>query len=107
MPSQYSAARSLLPHFLALMYTLALIYASLQPFNPWIAPLPGTPFFLFAPWPRWTRFDVLANMLAYAPLGVFVALLRRQQSAPGRFFYALAAGALLSFALESAQMFLP
>ena len=60
--------RSRLPHFLAALYGLAIVYASLQPFANWVGPAPGTPFFLFAPWPtRWTRFDVLANVLAYAP----------------------------------------
>ena len=67
MPLHHSPARSLLPHFLALLYTLALVYASLQPFAPWIEPLPETPFFLFAPWPpRWTRFDAIANTVPEA-----------------------------------------
>jgi hypothetical protein len=40
---------------------------------------PETPFFLFAPWPpRWTRFDAIANTVAYMPFGFFVALLRRR-----------------------------
>jgi len=108
MPLHYSPARSLLPHFLALLYTLALVYASLQPFAPWIEPLPGTPFFLFAPWPpRWTRFDAVANTVAYMPLGFFVALLRRRQSPLGRLLTAICVGAVLSFALETAQMYLP
>jgi hypothetical protein len=46
---------SLLPHFLVVLYALAIVYASLQPFAPWITPPPGTPFFLFAPWGRWPR----------------------------------------------------
>lgn len=108
MPLHYSSARSLLPHFLALLYTLALVYASLQPFSPWIAPVPGTPFFVFAPWPpRWTRVDVIANAVAYVPFGLFVALLRPGQSPLGRLLTAISAGAALSFALETAQMFLP
>ena len=41
-----SAPRSLLPHFLAALFGLATFYASLQPFEPWLAPAPGAPFFL-------------------------------------------------------------
>ena len=99
---------SLLPHFLVGLYVLAIVYASLQPFAPWIAPPPGTPFFLFAKWPpRWTRFDVIANVVAYAPLGFFVALVPRRRPPLGRLSVAIATGAGLSFALESLQMFVP
>jgi VanZ family protein len=100
--------RSLLPHYLALLYGLAIAYASLQPFGDWIAPAPGTPLFLFAPWPpRWTRFDVIANVVAYAPFGFFVALVPRRPRALAQLSVAVAAGATLSFAMETAQMFLP
>jgi len=100
--------RSLLPHYLALLYGLAIAYASLQPFGDWIAPAPGTPLFLFAPWPpRWTRFDVIANVVAYAPFGFFVALVPRRPRALAQLAVAVAAGATLSFAMETAQMFLP
>jgi len=103
-----TAPRSLLPHFLAALYGLAIAYASLQPFEPWMAPAPGTPFFLFAPWPpRWVRYDVVTNVVAYVPYGFFVALLPRRQSQGGRLSVAIAAGALLSFAMESLQMLLP
>ncbi len=99
---------SLLPHFMVVLYGLAIVYASLQPFSPWIAPAPGTPFFVFAPWPpHWTRFDVIANIAAYAPFGFFVALVPRRRPPLGRLSVAIAAGAALSFALESMQMFVP
>jgi VanZ family protein len=99
---------SLLPHFLAALYGLSIAYASLQPFGQWIVPEPATPFFLFAPWPpRWTRFDALANMLAYLPFGFFAALVPRRRSAWSRLSVAVAAGGALSFVLESLQMFLP
>jgi VanZ family protein len=102
------APRSLLPHFLAALYGLAIAYASLQPFSPWIVPPPDVPFFLFAPWPpRWTRFDALANIAAYAPFGLFVALVPRRQRPASRLALAIAAGAALSFALETLQMFVP
>lgn len=99
---------SLLPHFLAALYTFAIVYASLQPFAPWIAPDPGTPFFLFGPWRvRWTRFDFVVNALAYLPLGFFVALVPRRRPPFGRLSVAMAAGVALSFAMETLQMFLP
>jgi VanZ family protein len=100
--------RTLLPHFLALICALALAYASLQPFAPWIAPPPDSPFFMFAPWPpRWTRFDLAANMLSYIPFGFFVALMPRRRPAGARLSVAVAAGAALSFAMETLQMFMP
>jgi len=100
--------RTFLPHILGILYGLAIAYASLQPFVPWIPPPPGTPFWPFAPWPpRWTRFDVIANALAYVPFGLFVALIPRRASPLARAGVALAAGVTLSFSLETLQMFLP
>ena len=99
---------SVLPHFLVILYGLAITYASLQPFSPWITPPPGAPFFLFAPWPpRWTRFDLAANALAYVPFGFFVALVPRGRPPAGRLSVAVAAGAAMSFAMETLQMFVP
>jgi VanZ family protein len=103
-----TASRSHLAHFLAVLYGLAIAYASLQPFAPWIAPAPGTPFFVFAPFPpRWTRFDAIANVVAYVPFGFFVALIPRRRSLPRAVFVALVAGGALSLAMETTQMFLP
>ena len=108
MPDHHAAARSLLAHYLALVYGLAIVYASLQPFAVWIAPVEGSPFFLFAPWPpRWTRFDAIANVTAYLPFGLFMALVPSRRSALARIAVAVGSGALLSFAMETAQMFLP
>lgn len=101
-------ASSRLPHFLAAIYGLAIFYASLQPFAPWIAPPPDTPFFLLgARPPRFTRFDLLANILAYVPFGFFVALMPRQRSPRGRLGVAILAGVGLSLPLETLQMFTP
>jgi VanZ family protein len=100
--------RTLLPHVLAILYGLAIAYASLQPFAPCIPPHEGTPFWPLAPWPlKWTRFDVVANALAYLPFGVFVALIPHRASPLLRTGIALAAGAILSFGMETLQMFLP
>jgi VanZ family protein len=100
--------RTLLPHVLAILYGLAIAYASLQPFAPWIPPHEGTPFWPLAPWPpKWTRFDFLANALAYLPFGLFVALIPHRASPLLRVGVALAAGVVLSFGMETLQMFLP
>lgn len=100
--------RTLLPHALALLYGAAIAYASLQPFAPWLAPAEGAPFWPFAAWPpRWTRSDVLANVLAYLPFGLFIALTPRRATPAARAARALAVGMTLSFALETLQMFLP
>lgn len=97
-----------LPGYLAGLYALMIVYASLEPFSGWMAPLPGTPFFLFAPWPpRFTRFDVAVNILAYAPLGFLVTLCGTGRSAHLRLLQATGAAALLSMAMEAMQMFIP
>lgn len=94
---------------LAWMYVLLIGYASLYPFDQWriqgIAPWA----FLLAPLPRyWTGFDVISNVLGYAPLGFLCALAihRTRPRAPAVFWATLAAAAL-SLTLESLQMFLP
>jgi VanZ family protein len=108
MPDHPAAAPSHLPHYLALLYGLAIVYSSLQPFANWMAPTAGTPFFLFAPWsPRWTRFDVAVNVAAYAPFGFFVTLIPQRRPPLARLAAAVTAGAALAFALEAAQMYVP
>ena len=103
-----SGRGSLLPLFLATLYGLAIVYASLQPFLNWMAPIPGAPYFLFASWPpRWVRYDLIANMMAYLPLGFFVGLIPRRGAGSRRLVVAVFTGAVLSLAMESLQMFLP
>lgn len=97
-----------LPHVLAALYCVAIVYVSLEPFAPWLTPPPGTPFFLFEGWPaRWTRYDAALNVLAYAPLGFFLALLRRGATPLARIVQGAAIGAVLSFAMETLQMYIP
>jgi VanZ family protein len=97
-----------LPQYLATLYGLMIVYASLEPFSGWMAPLPDTPFFLFEPWPpHFTRFDIVVNVLAYVPFGFLLALIGTQRRPAARLATAIGAGAILSFAMESTQMFLP
>lgn len=99
---------SRLPQYLALFYGLMIVYASLEPFSGWMAPLPGTPYFLFAPeHARVVRSDVMINVLAYAPFGFFLALIGERRSSAARLATGVGIGALVSLAMESAQMFLP
>ena len=110
MPSSTAAPRHVptrLPQYLATLYGLMIVYASLEPFSGWMPPLPESPFFLAEPWPsRIPRFDIAINVLAYAPFGFLVALVGMRPPAV-RVTTAVGAGALLSFAMECAQMFLP
>jgi VanZ family protein len=105
---QSSRPHSWLPHAFALLYGMAIAYASLQPFAPWIAPVDDAPF-----WPlaqgslRWTRNDVLINIVAYLPFGLFVALVPRRASPLVRASLAVVAGFALSFTLETLQSYLP
>ncbi|HZI82281.1 MAG TPA: VanZ family protein [Casimicrobiaceae bacterium] len=99
---------SRLPQYLALLYSLMIVYASLEPFSGWLKPLPGTAYFLFATErARFTLFDVALNVAAYAPFGFFLALTGARRSAIARFAVGTGIGALLSLSMESLQMFLP
>jgi len=99
---------TLLPQCFAVVYGLMIVYASLEPFSGWTAPAPETPFFLLAPWPpRFARADIVINVVAYIPFGFFAALIGRRRAPAARFAIGTLAGASLSFAMESVQMFLP
>lgn len=86
-----------------------IVYASLYPFDQWrdqgIAPWE----FLTAPWPKyWTGFDVVANVLGYAPLGFFLTLSAMRMGWRGGVVVACTlAAALLSFSMEGLQSYLP
>ncbi len=96
---------------LALAYTALVLYASLYPFLDWRWP-PGLALDDLArlPWPPWTdHFDVVFNLLGYAPLGVLLvlAVLRSGGGLPWALALGLAGPAALSYATELAQQFLP
>lgn len=104
MKARTTAARSL-----SWLYAGLIVYASLYPFEGWrvqgIAPWS----FLLAPLPRyWTAFDVVSNVIGYAPLGFLgcLAVLRTRPRLPA-VLTITALALFLSFALESLQMFLP
>lgn len=80
-----------------------VLYASLYPFEGWRWP-PGRtlPELLTLPWPRYREaFDLASNFAGYLPLGLLLALAWRRPLG------AVVAAALLSYALEVAQQFLP
>ncbi len=107
--SRCAGSFSLLPRYLALCYLALIVYASLHPFSGWrtagVTPLT----FLEAGWPRyWTAFDLIINVIAYCPLGLFLA-----QSIRGRMgnlaasITAFVLGAAVSLIMESMQTYLP
>ena len=104
--SDATGLRTRLPHVLATLYGVAIVYASVEPFQPWLPPPAGTPFFLFDA-ARWVRSDTLLNVFAYVPFGFFVALLRHGATPARRIVHGVVIGAAMSFAMESLQMYVP
>jgi VanZ family protein len=100
---------STLARYLFVACLLLVVYASLYPFSGWRDQ--GLPAFAFvtAPFTRPIQwFDVVANVLGYIPLG-FLAVLAtypRLRGSAGVAF-GVACSILLSFALESLQLYLP
>lgn len=94
------------------LYTLAIVYASLNPFFGWRLP---EAFGLFS-WPRYhSGFDVIINVFAYAPFGGMLAAMQmrragRRQPAfdPAQVLLrTVFAGFMLSLMIESLQTWLP
>jgi VanZ family protein len=94
---------------LAWTYAVLIVYASLYPFDNWriqgIAPWA----FLTAPLPQyWPGFDVLSNVLGYAPMGFLLALaLHRTRHEWPAIWIATLSAAGLSLCMETLQTFLP
>ncbi|MEY2620428.1 MAG: hypothetical protein RIT26_248 [Pseudomonadota bacterium] len=103
-PQAHTSARPL-----AWLYAALIVYASLSPFGPWrdqdIAPWA----FLAAPrTPYWSAFDIIANLLGYAPLGFWVALaFLRLGHTHGAWWRGWLAGSILSLLMEGLQTYLP
>ncbi|WP_084652112.1 VanZ family protein [Ottowia thiooxydans] len=99
-----SAARPL-----SFLYAALIVYASLYPFSGWRDQGLSPWAFTAAPLPQyWTRFDIIANVVGYVPMGFLLtlALLRAQWRWPAVVLGALVT-ALLSFTMESLQSYLP
>ncbi len=96
---------------LVLVYAALVLYASLYPFSGWRwPPGPSVGALLALPWPPWRDpFDVSANVLGYMPLGalLYVAQVRAGRSLWPAALMAVLAPALLSYATEVTQQFLP
>ena len=106
MPSSPTRKTSAWP--LTLAYLALVIYASLYPFENWRNQGVEPWAFLFQPWPKyWTKFDVIINMLGYAPLGFLASLsaLRTGRSKHAIWLVTLFI-LLLSFCMESTQNYL-
>lgn len=94
------------------IYALAIAYASLNPFFAWRWP---EAFTLFV-WPRYVNsFDIVVNVVAYAPLGGLLVERHLQKSHEAAeplvmtriWWHSVLAGALLSLVMEILQAFLP
>ena len=98
---------------LALVYVALIFYASLYPFH-WHARGIVPVAFLWAPFPRyWSAFDVVINLLGYAPLGALLALtvlqggVLPQGSQRHALWLAVLFSAVLSLCMEVLQVFIP
>lgn len=90
-------------------YTLAIVYASLNPFYGWRMP---EAILLFS-WPKyWSVFDLVLNVVAYVPFGAMLAGQFARRMAPGTpedriALRTVVLGALLSISMELMQTMLP
>ena len=95
--------------WLAIGYTLFIVYGSLSPFSGWrdqgldFIEVLRAPFLL-----TYTAFDAVINLLSYLPFGLLVGLmLRARFSAFASVMLGLCSGVLLSASMEYLQMYLP
>ena len=86
-----------------------IVYASLYPFDQWRDQGIWSWSFLTAPWPKyWLGFDVVANVLGYAPLGFFLTLSAMRMGWRSRVVtLTTLAAAVLSLTMEGLQSYLP
>lgn len=93
---------------LVLLFVVLIVYGSLYPFSGWSAPLAPLFSFLFASPTRIDKADLVQNVLAYMPFGLFmVAWLMRSTRFGVALVTAAVAGGVLSLAMEAIQQFLP
>ena len=94
---------------LAIIYIALIIYASLYPFQNWRNQELNPLEFLLAGWPHyWSGFDVIFNIVGYAPLGFFLTLgFLRSGSNKVAVTSGMLLAAILSLMMETLQSYLP
>lgn len=94
---------------LALLFAGLVLYASFYPFTGWRVQGVSPWAFLQAPLPQyWTGFDVVANLVGYAPLGFLLAIaLLRSGWSRSAWPLAVCLSAALSLLVETLQNYLP
>ncbi len=104
-----TGSRGRLRTWLAIVYALFIVYASLSPFTGWreqglnFADVLAMPLRL-----TFTAFDATANVLAYLPLGFLVCVVFRTRfGTAASTILAILAGISLSACMEYLQMYLP
>ncbi|MBI3480937.1 MAG: VanZ family protein [Nitrosomonadales bacterium] len=109
MQAPIKESRAQLSIWLAIGYTLLIVYASLSPFAGWreqgldFIEVLRAPFLL-----TYSAFDATVNLLAYIPLGLLFGLaLRTHFSALGCVMLGMCLGVALSTGMEYLQMYLP
>lgn len=95
--------------WITLGYSALVIYGTLFPLTEWTPPLFGWSNPITMPWPeQMLRADILINVLAYLPVGLFMTQwLRPRRGIVTAMMVASAFGCGLSFALEMMQSALP
>lgn len=95
--------------WMALAYGALVAYGTIFPLSEWTPPLLGWSNPITLPWPAHaSRADIMVNLLAYIPLGLFISLwLRPRLGIVAAVLLASLAGSGLSFALEVMQSALP
>jgi VanZ family protein len=91
------------------MYMLLIVYASWYPFTGWHSNGLSFYAYLFAPLPHyWTLFDVMTNIVGYAPFGLLVVFALYPATRGGHAVaLAAACSVLLSGTMEAVQTYLP
>lgn len=91
------------------MFGGLILYASLYPFKGWWVQGVSPIAFVWAPFPQyWTTFDLVANLVGYAPLGFLLALaMMRSGWVRLAWPVAVLVPAMLSFGIEVTQNYLP
>lgn len=105
----HTGSRPRLRTWLAVGYTLFIVYGSLSPFSGWREQGLDFTEVLRAPFQlTYTGFDAVINLLAYLPFGFLVGLtLRARFGALPSVMLSLCIGVSLSASMEYLQMYLP